>query len=233
MKIMHCSKCDCYYPKEKNIVCPACGNDKDSHTKSKHFMMIFLGFIILFSVIAFFDVALGLLVSLMVMGLYAFTVIKAYRKARRNNGYLYSKKAKNKMEAFKESQSRRLERNGPKKIAFSYSSEESTSTTSFHDDNDFNEFKDSLSIVWAENAIPISFSYRDALANRTRRNILLEEVSLNSFDELYFMGFCNEQADSRYFKVDRITSKIEYNGKKYDVNDFLQTVLLIDYQTMR
>ncbi|MEQ2017791.1 hypothetical protein ABLB90_14800 [Photorhabdus bodei] len=87
-----------------------------------------------------------------------------------------------------------------------------------------NEFKENLSIIWADSPISVEFSYRDLNNNRSRRNVLLNEVSINSEDEPYFNCFCMNASDNRIFKVKRITSKIQYAGKKYSKEEFFNDI---------
>ncbi|WFQ80017.1 hypothetical protein PXH59_02160 [Xenorhabdus sp. SF857] len=91
-----------------------------------------------------------------------------------------------------------------------------------------NEFRDGLSIVWADKSISIEFSYRDLSDNRSRREVLLNEVSINADGEPYFSCFCMSASDNRTFKVKRITSKIQYAGKKYSKAEFFDDILQLN-----
>ncbi|MGV8004467.1 hypothetical protein QPK14_21040 [Photorhabdus temperata subsp. temperata] len=91
-----------------------------------------------------------------------------------------------------------------------------------------NEFKENLSIIWADSPISLEFSYRDLNNNRSRRNVFLNEVSINSEGEPYFNCFCMNASDNRIFKVKRITSKIQYAGKKYSKEEFFNDILQLN-----
>ncbi|MCP9269385.1 WYL domain-containing protein [Xenorhabdus sp. XENO-1] len=93
------------------------------------------------------------------------------------------------------------------------------------DDSQTNEFRDGLSIVWADQALSIEFSYGDLNDNRSRREVRLNEVSINADGEPYFSCFCMTASDNRTFKVKRITSKIQYAGKKYSKAEFFDDIL--------
>lgn len=79
--------------------------------------------------------------------------------------------------------------------------------------------KHDFEVLWSGSE-SIEFSYRDSKGSRTRREVILNTVKQNEYGELYFYGFCMERCAIRSFRVDRIKSKILWNGKKYDVDEF-------------
>lgn len=90
------------------------------------------------------------------------------------------------------------------------------------------EFRESLAVVWAGDDLPIEFSYRNLANEYTRRNIDLKEVLVNDREELYFSGWCHLSGNFRTFKVKRIQTKILFDGRKYDRDDFIEEILLLD-----
>ncbi|OTA14447.1 hypothetical protein Xbed_03682 [Xenorhabdus beddingii] len=86
------------------------------------------------------------------------------------------------------------------------------------------EFKDNLSIVWADAPILIEFNY----SSSGKRMLSLEEVSINSVGEPYFFGYCMEANGDRTFKVERIASKIQYNGETYSKKEFFNDILQLN-----
>ncbi|WP_387690983.1 hypothetical protein [Photorhabdus sp. RM71S] len=106
--------------------------------------------------------------------------------------------------------------------------EDTPHDTDMWNESQSNEFKENLSVIWADNPISVEFSYRDLNNNRSRRNVLLNEVSINSESEPYFNCFCMNASDNRIFKVKRITSKIQYAGKKYSKEEFFDDILQLN-----
>ncbi|KHT35058.1 WYL domain-containing protein [Pectobacterium carotovorum] len=97
-------------------------------------------------------------------------------------------------------------------------------------EGDLDEFRKNLSIIWAGESFFVQFSYRDIYDNRSRRDVQLEEVSINSSGDAYFYGFCLDAQDYRLFKIKRITSKILFNKNKYGKSEFFKEILQLDYK---
>lgn len=226
MDILRCSKCSCYYPKNKHAACPSCNESKHSDSKWKHLTFFTAGLLICFAIGSFFSVAFSAVALGIIWMSYFITISMDFKKAANNKGYLYPDKIKKKIEDSKNNLSRGLERRGPNKVAYqTFTSQNSEIVPDRNNDDSFSEFNENLSVVWADNDLSIDFSYRDATGNRSRRSVLLSEVNINSYGDFYFTGYCSDSAGKRHFKVDRITSKIEFSGSKYTVDDFKDNIL--------
>ncbi|CDH06576.1 exported hypothetical protein [Xenorhabdus bovienii str. oregonense] len=112
-----------------------------------------------------------------------------------------------------------------KNSASTYSNVHEWSETDEKDESLFDEFKDNLSIVWADAPILIEFNYN---SSGDKIMVSLEEVSINSAGEPYFFGYCIEVNGDRTFKVERIASRIQYAGKEYSKQEFFDDVLQLN-----
>lgn len=99
--------------------------------------------------------------------------------------------------------------------------------------NHLDDFKDNLSIIWAGNPYEIEFSYRNGNGDRSRRKLTLEEISVSKDFTPYFIGKCHTNDDVRCFRMDRITSKIKYKSKLYDVVEFIDVVMDLDFELVK
>lgn len=95
------------------------------------------------------------------------------------------------------------------------------------------DFKDNLSIIWTGTPYEIEFTYRNGSGDRSRRKITLEEISVSSGFTPYFIGLCHINNDVRCFRMDRITSKIKYKSKLYDVVEFVDVVMDLDFELVK
>lgn len=98
--------------------------------------------------------------------------------------------------------------------------------------NGLSDFHDDLTTVWSDKSLEIEFSYRNARGERSRRTVALCEVLTNMSGDIYFYSFCHDAGDFRHFNTKRITSKIQYNGLKYDIDDFFDAELSVDYDRL-
>lgn len=113
----------------------------------------------------------------------------------------------------------------PEIFSLKNTSNEINTNKSIHWEKSFDQ---SLAIVWADTPIEIEFTYRDAKNRRTRRKITLEEISVNNYFEPYFIGYCHNRNEIRHFKIRRISSRIKYAYKQYDVIEFMSDILKMD-----
>ncbi|BET96474.1 hypothetical protein [Xenorhabdus taiwanensis] len=109
-----------------------------------------------------------------------------------------------------------------KSSANTYRNAHEWSESDEEDESLLDEFKDNLSIVWADAPILIEFNYS---SSGDKRMVSLEEVSINSAGEPYLLGYCMDADGDRTFKAQRITSNIQYNGKQYSKRKFFDDVL--------
>ncbi|MBL5864320.1 hypothetical protein JBO49_27315 [Serratia fonticola] len=235
MKIMHCRKCECYFPNTESL-CPVCNSDK-FNSKAGVYTSIIFGTIAIFFLLCLLNPAIGLIVTIVILVSAISITNKNYSKAHSNGGYFFTEKTlkiKKKMEA-KTSDTAYLSHNAATDGAYHIPGYDNRKDVrySFNDDVDgyddsISDFKDSLGIVWAEDPIDIEFSYIDSSGNRTRRCILLHEVLINKNANPYFYGLCLDAGDFRLFKVDRITSKIKHKSVRYDTSGFFEDVLSLD-----
>lgn len=226
MDILRCSKCSCYYPKDKHSACPSCNESKHSDTKGKHLTFCGIGLLICFAIGSFFSIKFSAIILGVIGVSYFFIIIREFKKAANNNGYLYPDKIKKKVEESQKNLYRGLERRGPNKPAYQRFSSDSSGNGSNQYDDSFSDFNENLSVIWTGSLI-VDFSYRDATGNKTRRSVTLSEINVNTHGEIYLTGYCQSSSDIRHFKADRITSKIEFSGRKYSSEQFLNDVLHI------
>lgn len=90
---------------------------------------------------------------------------------------------------------------------------------------EFKNFENDLKPIWDGGGYSISFEYINARGNKTKREILLNKVLINSNDKVYFLGYCLDNNEDRTFKVEGILFPIEYAGQKYSVARFLTQAL--------
>lgn len=221
-----CSKCETIYPQSQNV-CPICHSDKFHPASALYsFLSICFGGVLFGLLLSIFSPTFGVIVFLIMMVVGGAEGIKTRSKlavAKKSGGYWLPDKAqKIKADSFYnptttedvgKSDSVQFEQ-----LGYEYADRERA----------LENFKDSLAVVWADTDKTIEFSYRDAKGDRSRRKIDLSEASVNDYGELYFIGFCWESLDSRSFKVKRITSKILYAGRRYDKDEFLRNILLLE-----
>lgn len=210
-----CTKCECVYPKNEGV-CPVCKKKKNSSGLIAHLAQIAFGGVLISSGMFQWNLFAGLISS----ALFFTLLILEYKKfskwieeAKNNGGYFLSEKA----------QGIRSKTVQEKNAAVSTELVNQYHLNSYSDNT--NDFKKSLSIVWADDDLTIEFSYKDSKGDRSRRTLDLGEVSVNKQMELYFIGVCHSAMDNRAFKFKRITSKIKYLGKVYDKESFLIEIL--------
>ncbi|OCG34908.1 hypothetical protein A9G28_10030 [Gilliamella sp. Fer1-1] len=116
----------------------------------------------------------------------------------------------------------------------------SVQTASYNDSNytdnneyeqkeqDFEKFKNSLTTIWSSGLFSISFGYSDG-----KRELLLDKVQINSYNEVYFSGYCFDSNDQRTFKTDSLESYIEYAEKEYSPRRFLTEALGLDLEYVK
>ncbi|PVZ87932.1 hypothetical protein C9426_10055 [Serratia sp. S1B] len=95
------------------------------------------------------------------------------------------------------------------------------------------DFHDNLSIVWSGEPYEIEFSYKDGNGDRTRRKITLSEISVAADFTPYLLGYCHLRNEDRHFKMSRIVSKIKYKSKLYDVIEFIDVVMDLDFDLVK
>lgn len=221
---MHCRKCDCFFPDSEKI-CPVCKNDK-AESKLSNYTSLALGLFVLFLFGCYFNPAISFFVVLFISVPCVLLTNKEYNQANKNNGFFFTektlkfKKKNNSSPAIKTphfTKSTVMPNAGMPKTSQS---------------NTLDNFKDNLSIVWtdadSDYSILIEFSYSGFSDGMSRRNIIVTEVSVNQYFELYFIGYCLDKSDERTFKVNRITSQITFNGKKYSKEKFVDDILFLD-----
>ncbi|CNI54503.1 WYL domain-containing protein [Yersinia pekkanenii] len=95
------------------------------------------------------------------------------------------------------------------------------------------DFLDDLSIVWAGSPYDIEFSYKDGSGAKTRRKVTIEEIAVSNNFRPYFIGHCHLRDELRHFKMDRIASKINYKSKRYDLIEFIDIVMDLDFELVK
>ncbi|OCG55730.1 hypothetical protein [Gilliamella sp. Fer4-1] len=95
-------------------------------------------------------------------------------------------------------------------------------------EQDFEKFKNSLTTIWSSGLFSISFEYSDG-----KRELLLDKVQINSYNEVYFSGYCFDSNDERTFKTDCLESYIEYAEKEYSPRRFLTEALGLDLEYVK
>ena len=221
---MHCRKCDCFFPDSEKL-CPVCKNDK-AEGKFSNYTSLALGGFVFFLFGCFFNPGISFLIVLFILIPCILLTNKEYREASKNNGFYFTEKTLK----FKK-------KNNPTPTTI-HSSLKRPFITPTSDSADIihksalDEFKDNLSIVWtdadSDDSVLIEFSYRGFNDELSRRSIILNEVSVNQYSEIYFTGYCLESSGERTFKLSRVTSKVKFNGKNYGKDDFIDDVLFLD-----
>lgn len=84
-----------------------------------------------------------------------------------------------------------------------------------------------LKLLWTGQE-DITFSYVDSQGERTRRKITILSILGIPKKEVYLAGFCHLREEERVFKISSIKSKILWNGKRYEVYNFLKILFEID-----
>ncbi|MGO3397320.1 MAG: hypothetical protein ACTINL_12560 [Serratia proteamaculans] len=224
-KILNCNECGSYFPINE-AACPVCRHG-DFNTRTVRYVMVFAVFFILFLLGCFFSPLISFILCFSVFVLSVIATDIEYGKAVKNNGYYqtektekYKKKLASSLEKglFITSKVKHQEPNGGSVIA------------SDKKHKNFDSFNNELSVLWGAGKEPasIEFSYIDSKGNRTRREVLLFEVSESKWSDIYFIGTCMESFEERTFKLERIASKITYEGKKYSKAEFIDDVLYLD-----
>lgn len=221
LEIMHCHKCDNYFP-AGDSVCSVCGG-VHLETKAKNYRDVFLGIFLFFIAGCFLSPPFSFVISLVVVFLCYFSIRSDYKSAAENGGYYQTEKTlrykiKHDLSC------------GVKSVI------DATKTTvisgrAIDNGTYFDEFENDQSVIWTDadhdEPVFIEFSYRDRDGVRSRRDISLLAVSVCG-GELYFTGHCFDRGAERTFKVNRITSKILFNDAKYGKNEFIDDVLYLD-----
>ncbi|AHM71671.1 zinc ribbon domain-containing protein [Yersinia hibernica] len=96
-----------------------------------------------------------------------------------------------------------------------------------------NDFLDDLSVVWAGSPYDVEFSYKDGSGAKTRRKVTLEEIAVSNSFVPYFIGHCHLRGELRHFKMERIASKINYKSKRYDLIEFIDIVMELDFELVK
>lgn len=154
MDILRCSKCSCYYLKDKHSACPSCNESKHSDTKGKHLTFCGIGLLICFTIGSFFSIEFSVIILSIIGISYFFIISKEFKKAANNNGYLYPDKIKKKIEESQKSLSR-----GPNKPIYQRFSSDNSENESNRYDDSFSDFNENLSVIWTGSLI-VDFSYR-------------------------------------------------------------------------
>ncbi|EAA7903287.1 hypothetical protein [Salmonella enterica] len=184
-------------------------------------LLFCLAVLLFFFVVGFFIPWLGGVLLLVGFPLAFFDSLRNFKKAKNNGGYYFTDKAIKKQKKLQElADAERIILVDDK------------SNHSYDSYGDIDDFFESLSIVWtdhdSDDVIDIEFSYKNSIDERSRRNIILDTVSINNKNEVYLRGFDMTAEDDRTFKLKRITSKILFDGRKYSKKEFLDDVLYLD-----
>ncbi|NUF49596.1 hypothetical protein [Gilliamella sp. ESL0250] len=111
---------------------------------------------------------------------------------------------------------------------YSHYSDDSDDNEYKQRERDFENFRNSLTTIWNSGVFSISFGYSSG-----KRELLLDKVQINSYDEVYFTGYCFDSNDERTFKTERFESYIECAGKEYSPRRFLTEVLELDLEYVK
>lgn len=95
------------------------------------------------------------------------------------------------------------------------------------------DFNDNLSIVWSGDPYEIEFSYKDRKGDKTRRKITLTEISVTQAFTPYMIGYCHLRNEERHFKMSHIATKIKYKSKLYNVIEFVDVVMNLDFDLVK
>lgn len=74
---------------------------------------------------------------------------------------------------------------------------------------------------WQGHARTIEFTYEDNNGNKTRRQVGVTKVVVNSDGEYYLFGHCYLRDEDRHFKAERINSMILEKSKRSHVFDWI------------
>ncbi|KFC07097.1 hypothetical protein GTGU_02136 [Trabulsiella guamensis ATCC 49490] len=216
-KILHCGVCDKFFP-DTQPECPTCGN-KNTHGKAFDYSLSFFISLLIFIFVGFFSYRLSIIISAVCFLSFILIFKKQYHLAEENGGYYTTNKTKKYVS---------------KHVITSENAEHIMVAKKDYTQglNTIDDFTYNLSIAWSDIPLNIVFSYVDSSKNLSIRDIQLEEVSINADGDIYFYGFCMDKLDRRYFRVDRISSRILYNDKRYFTDEFFSNVLFLDYYSL-
>ena len=91
------------------------------------------------------------------------------------------------------------------------------------------DWKKDTTVLWKMDDVPleIEFSYEkwnrvDEKYVKEHRSVNVEEIIKDSRNDFYLYGHCLDRDDLRTFHLDRISSKVSYQGRQYDPYAFIE-----------
>ena len=91
------------------------------------------------------------------------------------------------------------------------------------------DWKKDTTVVWKMDNAPLETEFTYEKWNRRNENYVKEGRSVNvqeiikdSRNDFYLYGHCLDRKDVRTFHLDRISSKIAYQGRQYDPYAFIE-----------
>lgn len=78
------------------------------------------------------------------------------------------------------------------------------------------------SLIWkSEEGVPINFTYTDASKKKTKRRVIMHEMTKDSKTRFYFEGYCQLRKASRTFNSENMQDLHDDNGEIIEIEDFI------------